>query len=109
MPVKLAAGTNRLLVKVNQGTGGWGFVVEIEDPLSALTEVTAAEVAALAAPEDRLDPAKLPPDADLLAFKGDAARGRGVFLRATTACAKCHSIAGQGAKTTALGPARLRA
>lgn len=103
--VKFPPGLNRLLVKVNQGTGGWGLVVEVEDPFAALTEVTADEVAALADPKDRLDPSKLPADAELLAIQGDAARGRGVFLRATTACTKCHSIGGQGAKTTVLGPA----
>jgi putative membrane-bound dehydrogenase-like protein len=98
-------GVNRLMVKINQGTGGWGFVVEVEDPVGALTEVTAAEASQLADPSDRLDPRKLPPDAELLALEGDAGRGRGVFLRATTACAKCHAVGGQGAKTTALGPA----
>src|SRR5262249_14173230 len=34
-----------------------------------------------------------------------SSRGLGVFLRATTACTKCHSLGGQGAKTTAMGPA----
>jgi putative heme-binding domain-containing protein len=103
--VRFQPGLNRLLVKVNQGTGGWGFIAEVEDTWGALTEVTAGEVAALADPKDRLDPHKLPPDAELLAMKGDSARGRGVFLRATTACAKCHGVGGQGAKTAALGPA----
>jgi putative heme-binding domain-containing protein len=98
-------GLNRLLVKVHQGTGGWGFIAEVEDTGGVLTEVTAGEVAALADPKDRLDPGNLPSDRELLALKGDSSRGGGVFLRATTACAKCHSIGGQGAKSVALGPA----
>lgn len=102
--VKFRQGLNRLLVKVNQGSGGWAFIVEVEDPFAALTEVTADEVLSIAAPEDRLRPEKLPPDAELLAIEGDAERGRGIFQRATTACTKCHNIDGVGAKTTALGP-----
>ncbi len=98
-------GLNRLLVKVNQGTGGWGFVVEVEDPFASLTEVATDEASQLAASEDRLDPANLPPAAELLAIQGDPDRGRTVFFRTTASCAKCHSIGGQGAKTTALGPA----
>lgn len=70
-----------------------------------LTEITADEASQLADPKDRLDPGKLPPASELLAIEGDAGRGRNVFFRETTACAKCHSIDGQGAKTTALGPA----
>jgi putative heme-binding domain-containing protein len=103
--VRFQAGLNRLMVKVNQGSGGWAFVVEVEDPLGSLTEITTSEVLQLAPPQERLSLDKLPPDAELLAMKGDAARGRAVFVRATTTCTKCHSIGGEGAKTTALGPA----
>ena len=38
----------------------------------------------------------LPPVAELLKMKGDAANGEKVFGRATTGCANCHQVNGQG-------------
>lgn len=98
-------GLNRMLVKVNQGTGGWAFVVEVEDPFRKLTEITFEKAPRLVAdPKLRLDPAKLPDDQQLLSQSGNAQRGREVFFRSTAECAKCHSLAGAGPTTATLGP-----
>jgi putative heme-binding domain-containing protein len=105
VPVTLAAGVNRLLVRTDAGAKGWGFIVELEDPLGRTTEVTDQSLPKLAAPaSERLDPKKLPPDRELLALKGDADRGRQMFLRTRANCASCHKIKGEGG-AAGVGPA----
>ncbi|MBY0227931.1 MAG: c-type cytochrome [Gemmataceae bacterium] len=47
----------------------------------------------------KMDPRKLPPVADLALRKGDAARGKRIWeasARNDAACAKCHTVRGQG-------------
>lgn len=93
----LPAGLNRLLVKTEQGRGGWAFIAEIEDPLGRIVEATDVSLPKVSAPaSERLDPKKLPPDRELLALKGDPGRGRQVFLRSKANCAACHKIKGEG-------------
>src|SRR5262249_24303004 len=105
VPVTLAAGVNRLLVRTESGAKHWTYLVELEDPLGRVTEVTDQSLPKISAPaSERLDPKKLPPDRELLALKGDAERGRQVFLRSKANCAGCHKINGEGG-TTGVGPA----
>jgi putative membrane-bound dehydrogenase-like protein len=102
--VSLVAGVNRLLVKTEQGAAGWAYVLELEDPLAKVVEVTDASIPKVSAPaSERLDPNKLPPDRELLALKGDASRGRQVFLRSKANCASCHKIKGEGGEA-GVGP-----
>jgi putative heme-binding domain-containing protein len=78
--------------------------VELEDPLGKVAEATDASLPKVSAPaSERLDPKKLPPDRELLALKGDAGRGRQVFLRSTANCASCHKIKGEGGEA-GVGP-----
>jgi putative membrane-bound dehydrogenase-like protein len=97
VPVTLAAGVNRLLVRADAGAKDWAYIVELEDPLGRATEITDQSLPKISAPaSERLDPKKLPPDRELLALKGDAERGRQVFLRTRANCASCHRINGEG-------------
>jgi len=67
VPVELAKGTNRLLVKVEQGGGGWGFVLRVFSPEQA---------AALGAGEMRPAIGKAPEDQpDVLAIETDSGLG----------------------------------
>jgi putative membrane-bound dehydrogenase-like protein len=103
--VSLTAGVNRLLVKSDAGPKEWGFIVELEDPLGRVAEVTDQSLPKISAPpSERLDPKKLPPDRELLALKGDPGRGRQVFLRSKANCASCHQIKGEGG-VMGVGPA----
>ncbi|MGE3806640.1 MAG: PVC-type heme-binding CxxCH protein [Gemmataceae bacterium] len=105
-PVRFEKGLNRLVVKSTQSEGGWAFLLEVEDPFSRLKEVTEQSLPKIAAPPgERLDPKNLAEDKVLLALKGNAARGRDLFLRSTAACVKCHQVAGEGNPDAALGPA----
>jgi putative heme-binding domain-containing protein len=55
-------------------------------------------------PSARLDPNRLPPIANFLTRRGDAARGSRLLARSTTSdlqCLKCHTIHGEGGK---IGP-----
>lgn len=103
--VSFKQGENRLLVKIDQGTGGWGFIVEVEDPFGKLTEITREVAAPLEPAGDPLNPAQLPPDEKLLAANGDAARGREVYFRSRAGCAKCHRLGEAGGRLDGLGPA----
>jgi putative heme-binding domain-containing protein len=104
VPVTLDGGLNRLLVKTDAGAKGWGYLVELEDPLGRATEITDQSLPKISAPaSERLDPKKLPPDRELLALKGDPERGRQVFLRSKANCASCHKIKGEGG-ASGVGP-----
>jgi putative heme-binding domain-containing protein len=103
--VTLGKGVNRLLIKVEAGAKNWGYVVELEDPLGRAAEITDQSLPKISAPaSERLDPKKLPPDRELLTLKGDADRGRQVFLRSKAGCASCHKIKDEGG-TAGVGPA----
>jgi putative heme-binding domain-containing protein len=105
VPVQLASGVNRLLVKVEQQKAGWGFIVELEDPLGRVVEVTEQSLPKVTAPpSERLDPRRLPPDRELLAVAGDASRGREVFFRSQALCANCHRLKDEGGEQ-GVGPA----
>jgi putative heme-binding domain-containing protein len=105
VPVTLRAGLNRLLVRVEAGGRNWDYIVEIEDPLGRALEVTDQSLPKISAPaSERIDPKKLPPDRELLALKGDAERGRRVFLRTKANCASCHRVKDEGG-ATGIGPA----
>jgi putative heme-binding domain-containing protein len=101
VPVRFAPGVNRVLVKIENRLGAWGFIAEVEDPEGRLAEVTERAGPPWKPSGERLDPARLPPAAELLAEKGDAARGREVFFRSGAACAKCHRARGEGGE---IGP-----
>jgi putative membrane-bound dehydrogenase-like protein len=103
--VTLNQGINRLLVKCDSGAKDWGFIVELMDPHGRVAEITDQSLPKISAPpSERLDPRKLPPDRELLAVKGDAGRGRQVFLRSKAGCATCHKIKGEGGEL-GIGPA----
>lgn len=105
VPVTLKAGMNRLLVRVDSGPKGWGYIVELEDPHGRTAEITDQSLPKISAPpSQRLDPKNLPPDRELLALKGDPERGRQVFLRSKANCASCHKIKGEGG-AAGVGPA----
>lgn len=99
--VSLAPGLNRVLVKVENKRGNWGYLVELEDPGRKVSEVTARALPRLEASGERIDPKRLPEPAEILALKADAARGREVFFRSKADCARCHKLKGEGAD---LGP-----
>ncbi len=101
IPIRLEEGINRILLKLDKRLGNWAFVAEIEDPGRRIVEVTPRTASKLAPATDRLDPKDLPPIPKLLAIEGDAARGREVYFRSDTQCAKCHKAKGEG---TELGP-----
>jgi putative heme-binding domain-containing protein len=105
VPVTLAAGVNRLMVRADAAAKDWKFIVELEDPLGRAAEITDQSMPKVSAPaSERLDPKKLPPDRELLALKGNAERGRQTFLRSKANCASCHRINGEGG-ATGVGPA----
>ena len=45
---------------------------------------------------EKLNAKQLPPFPELLALKGDAARGREVYFRSKADCARCHKLKGEG-------------
>jgi putative membrane-bound dehydrogenase-like protein len=103
--IRLERGVNRLLLKIEQHDGGWGFVVELEEPGRKVSEITGRDALRPLAPAaERLDPKKLPPDAQLLKLAGDATRGRDVFFRSHASCAKCHRVKGEGGEIAGIGP-----
>jgi putative heme-binding domain-containing protein len=105
VPVRFEAGVNRILVKAEQKPTGWSFVVELDNSDNRLPETTDAALPKIAvSPGQRLDPKQLPPDRELLALKGDANRGRQVFLRSKANCASCHKVNGEGG-ANGVGPA----
>ena len=70
---------------------------------TASSELNAARWPAIKAEAAKLLPAPvsqsadaLPPVAELLKMKGDAANGAKIFARETTACSKCHQVRGAG-------------
>lgn len=70
---------------------------------TASSELNAARWPAIKTEAARLLPAPaaqgaeaLPPVAELLKMKGDAANGAKIFTRETTGCSKCHQVRGQG-------------
>ena len=71
--------------------------------VTASSELNAARWPAIKAEAAKLLPAPvsqsadaLPPVAELLKMKGDAANGAKIFARETTACSKCHQVRGAG-------------
>jgi putative heme-binding domain-containing protein len=103
--VRFEAGVNRILVKTEQTAAGWGFILEVDNADNRLPEVTDSSLPKIAqTPGQRLDPKQLPPDRELLALKGDAGRGRQVFLRSKANCASCHKVKGEGGEA-GVGPA----
>ncbi len=90
--VKLAKGTNRILIRCGNFSGPWGFAVAVSRPSSyAFLKGPAGE---------KFDPEKY--RAYAMKTKGLPERGRGLFhdLKGL-ACVKCHNVAGQGG---AVGP-----
>lgn len=70
---------------------------------TASSELNAARWPAIKTEAAKLLPAPaaqgaeaLPPVAELLKMKGDAANGAKIFTRETTGCSKCHQVRGQG-------------
>jgi putative membrane-bound dehydrogenase-like protein len=105
VPVTLSAGVNRILLRTDAGAKDWAYTVELEDPSGRVSEITDQSLPKTSAPaSERLDPKKLPPDRELLALKGNAERGRQVFLRTRANCASCHRINGEGG-ASGVGPA----
>lgn len=98
LEVPLVAGTNVLLLRIDQAGGDWRFNVKVSDPPSGpLFEGIVNDASAAPA-------ADVPFDAPMwrdyaLAHAGDAARGRTIFFAEKgPGCFKCHAIAGVGPK-----------
>jgi putative heme-binding domain-containing protein len=88
--VRLAKGTNRLLLRVRQGVGSWSFGVQVSDP---------SETFVATKPRPSLE--------DLRAFalgnSGDPRKGEEIFFESRgVGCAKCHAAGGRGSST--IGP-----
>lgn len=99
VPIRLEAGLNRILLRLDQRGGNWAFTAEIVDPGRRAVDVT--PLLGLASPGEKLSVKQLPPFPELLAMKGDPARGREVYFRSKADCARCHKLKGEGGE---IGP-----
>ena len=77
------------------------FIAASELNAARWPEIKAAAATVLPLPAAQ-NSQSLPPLAELLKMKGEAARGAEVFRRETTGCIKCHQVRGEGRD---LGPA----
>jgi len=95
VPIRLEAGVNRILLRLDQRIGNWAFTAEIVDPGRRAVDITPM-LGLRSAGGEKLNAKQLPPAAELLALKGDAARGREVYFRSKADCARCHKLKGEG-------------
>ncbi len=95
VPLRLEAGVNRILLRLDQRIGNWAFTAEIVDPGRRALDVTPL-IGLRSAGGEKLNLKQLPPAAELLALKGDALRGREVYFRSKADCARCHKLKGEG-------------
>ncbi|HEX7897375.1 MAG TPA: PVC-type heme-binding CxxCH protein [Planctomycetota bacterium] len=95
VPLRLEAGVNRILLRLDQRNGNWAFTAEIVDPGRRAVDITPM-LGLRSAGGEKLSVKQLPPAAELLAMKGDAARGREVYFRSKADCARCHKLKGEG-------------
>lgn len=95
VPLRLEAGVNRLLLRLDQRIGNWAFTAEIVDPGRRAVDITPM-IGLRSAGGEKLNFKQLPPFPELLALKGDAARGREVYFRSKADCARCHKLKGEG-------------
>jgi putative membrane-bound dehydrogenase-like protein len=96
IPLRLQAGVNRLLLRVERRERPWAYFAEIEDPGGRVVEVTPTRGAAAVGAGPRIDPKNPPPLPELLSLRGDVGRGRELYFRSRAECWKCHRVRGQG-------------
>ena len=89
--VRLAKGTNRLLLRARQGIGAWSFRVALSDPSEPIFATRPASTGVEGLRSFALN------------HSGDARKGEELFFDAQGLnCARCHSAAGRGSAT--VGP-----
>jgi putative heme-binding domain-containing protein len=98
LEVKLAAGVNAIVLRVDNAGGDWRFNVKVSEPSSGpLFEGMAAPLAARPDGEPEFDAQVWRTYA--LEHAGDPARGKELFYAEKgPGCCKCHAIAGVGPK-----------